>query len=152
MIIRPARIDELEDLSKLCLRAKAYWPYDEAFIAACRDELTLTERHLADDIVRVADENKQPAGVLRLVFDGISCELEMLFVDPAWIGKGVGRQLFRYAAEIALAEGATVMDVVSDPNAASFYQHMGFVQFGTYPSGSIAGRELPHLRLKLGDQ
>ena len=35
-------------LTLLALRSKAVWGYDAAFIAACRDELTLT----ADDLER----------------------------------------------------------------------------------------------------
>ncbi|MFH8382916.1 hypothetical protein ACH4E7_18490 [Kitasatospora sp. NPDC018058] len=41
MRIRPARPAEAELLTGIAVRAKAHWGYDEAFMAACRDELTL---------------------------------------------------------------------------------------------------------------
>ena len=40
--LRPARIEDLEALSALCLRSKAHWGYDAAFMAAWGQELTLT--------------------------------------------------------------------------------------------------------------
>jgi len=149
MKIRAATSEELAELSELCLRSKAYWDYDRAFIEACREELTLTTTNLEEDYVMVADDDGQSAGVVQLVLEGTTAELEKLFVDPSWIGKGIGRQLFIWALETARSNGATIMNVVADPGAAPFYEKLGFVQFGTYPSGSIAGRELPHMRLQL---
>ncbi|MGJ8527080.1 GNAT family N-acetyltransferase [Maritalea sp.] len=149
MKIRSALIDELPALSELCLRSKAYWKYDAAFIAACREELTLTPHQLDQDFIMVADDDGRLAGVVQLVLDGTTAELEKLFIDPDWIGKGVGRQLFIWAVETAKSEGATIINVVADPGAAPFYEKMGFKQFGAYPSGSVSGRELPHMRLRL---
>ena len=40
--VRAARAAEAGDLTELALRAKASWGYDAAFMAACRDELTMT--------------------------------------------------------------------------------------------------------------
>jgi hypothetical protein len=34
--LRAPRLDELEALSDLCLRSKAVWGYDAAFLEACR--------------------------------------------------------------------------------------------------------------------
>lgn len=149
MNIRRAYLYELPGLSDLCLRSKAYWKYDRAFIEACREELTVTPDNLNEDYVMVADDDGLPAGVLHLVIDGTTAELEKLFIDPKWIGKGIGRRLFKWALDTAHAKGATIMNVVADPGAAAFYEKMGFEQFGTFPSGSIAGRELPHMRLRL---
>ncbi|WP_299347865.1 GNAT family N-acetyltransferase [uncultured Maritalea sp.] len=149
MKIRKAYGHELPLLSELCLRSKAYWKYDHAFIEACREELTLTPENLADDYVMVAEDEGRAAGVVHLVLEGTTAELDKLFVDPKWIGKGVGRQLFSWALETARAKGATLMNVVADPGAAPFYERMGFKQFATVPSGSIPGRTLPHMRLQL---
>ena len=151
MNIRQAHLCELPSLSDLCLRSKAFWKYDRAFIEACREELTLTKADLESDYVMVADDEGAPAGVIHLILDGTTAELEKLFIDPNWIGKGVGRNLFRWALETARAKGATIMNVVADPGALPFYEKMGFKQFGVFASGSIAGRELPHMRLNLVD-
>jgi hypothetical protein len=39
--LRPARAEEGDLLTDLAFRSKAYWGYDEAFMAACRDELVM---------------------------------------------------------------------------------------------------------------
>lgn len=41
MLIRDARPDEAGELTELALRSKAHWGYDEAFMASCREELTV---------------------------------------------------------------------------------------------------------------
>ncbi|WP_245700178.1 hypothetical protein [Geodermatophilus siccatus] len=38
---RPAVPNEADALSRLALRSKGHWGYDEEFLAACRVELTL---------------------------------------------------------------------------------------------------------------
>lgn len=40
-VLRPAGPDEAAAISALALRSKAHWGYDEAFLAACRDDLTI---------------------------------------------------------------------------------------------------------------
>lgn len=50
--------------------------------------------------------------------------LEMLFVDPAQHGRGVGSALLRYAIEVL---GALRVDVnEQNPQAVGFYLHKGF--------------------------
>jgi hypothetical protein len=42
--IRPARPDEAGAISALALRSKGHWGYDAAFLAACRENLTIGSR------------------------------------------------------------------------------------------------------------
>ena len=149
IIIRPARIEEVGELSDLCLRSKAHWPYDAAFIEACRDELTITEHDLVQHTVRVAENAGVPIGVIRLdqIDDGF--DLEMLFVEPKCVGKGVGRQLLDWSIDHARAFGAKRITTVADPHAEPFYAHMGFKKTGVVPSDSIPGRTLPFMVLTL---
>ena len=42
LALRPARPEEAPALTELCLRSKAVWGYDAAFMQACRRELTMT--------------------------------------------------------------------------------------------------------------
>ena len=54
--------------------------------------------------------------------------IEMLFVDAASRGKGVGSLLLRYAIDHF---GANEVDVnEQNPQGIEFYQHRGFVQIG----------------------
>lgn len=51
--------------------------------------------------------------------------LEDLWVEPAWIGRGVGRLLFDHVAAEARERGARRLEWEAEPNAHGFYEHMG---------------------------
>lgn len=145
MHIRPAKAGESAILTALVLRSKAHWGYDQHFMDACRAELTLTEVDLLRREFWVAEHDGAPVGVVEVTVDGTSGEIEKLFVDPAAMGLGVGRCLMEAALEKLREAGAISVTVASDPQAAPFYERMGFELVGTVPSGSIAGRSLPQL-------
>ncbi|HEX4904830.1 MAG TPA: bifunctional GNAT family N-acetyltransferase/class I SAM-dependent methyltransferase [Acidimicrobiales bacterium] len=141
MHIRPARPGEEAALTELAMRSKAHWGYDDAFMAACRDELTIRPEHLPR--IDVADLDGRIVGMVRLEHEAI----EDLFVEPDAIGTGVGGELFRHAVRRAATEGMSRLLIDADPNAEGFYAAMGAVKVGESPSGSIAGRVLPQLEL-----
>lgn len=146
MILRAPILTECELLSELCLRSKAYWGYDSAFMEACREELTLISEVFQDSKIVVAESEGVICGLAQLdpmVPDGV---LEKLFVAPEAIGQGVGRCLFEWAVETAQGLGITNFTIDGDPNAVPFYLKMGAFQIGSSPSGSIPGRMLPHFR------
>jgi GNAT superfamily N-acetyltransferase len=149
MQLRPAKPDEAEILTELCLRSKAVWGYDEAFMRACRAELTLTARDCASALIQVAADGGVVAGVVQVTVDGETADLARLFVEPRTLRAGVGRQLFAWAAATARRHGARWMTIDADPGAAGFYRRMGAVDDGVAPSGSIPGRVLPRLKLRL---
>ena len=151
MYLRDARADELPELSELCLRSKAVWGYDLAFIEACRAELTLRPDELETTVIAVAEDGRGVAGVVQVGVDGGQAELLKLFVDPARIGSGVGRLLFDWAVAAARRAGASRLVIESDPGAAEFYRRMGARDAGMAPSGSVPGRMLPRLSCDLRD-
>ncbi len=143
MILRPPNKTELSEVSELCLRSKAYWGYDEAFMISCRDELTLTEADLCNDKVAVAEDRIGLAGVVQVSNDQTGCYLEKLFVDTDRIGQGVGKILYEWSISAAREFGAKELIVEADPDAAPFYERMGCQRKGQANSGSIQGRILP---------
>jgi GNAT superfamily N-acetyltransferase len=147
--LRPARPDEAELLTELCLRSKAVWGYDDAFMRACRAELTLTADDCADALLQVAADGDVVAGVVQVSVNGEAADLAKLFIAPGTIRSGVGRQLFDWAAAAARQRGARFLSIEADPDAAGFYRRMGAVDDGTAPSGSIPGRFLPKLKFLL---
>src|SRR5690242_11688440 len=107
--LRAGREDEAEALSGLALRSKGHWGYDARFLAACREELRLRPGEVAARRTVVVEERARDAGpagrshgVRRLVGfatlegDPPGGELGMLFVEPAAIGRGVGRLLYEH--------------------------------------------------------
>ncbi|WP_431482782.1 acetyltransferase [Pseudomonas solani] len=73
--------------------------------------------------------------------------VEMLFVDPAQHGKGIGRALLLHAID---HKGATTVDVnEQNPQAVGFYLRMGF-EVASRSELDGSGKPFPilHLRLK----
>lgn len=147
--LRPAHPDEAGLLTELCLRSKAVWGYDEAFMQACRAELTLSPADVAGGLLQVAVEGDAITGVVQVAIDGENADLAKLFIAPSTIRAGVGRVLFEWATSVARERGARWLWIEADPDAAGFYRRMGAVDDGIAPSGSIPGRVLPRLKLRL---
>ncbi|MGE0590705.1 MAG: GNAT family N-acetyltransferase [Cyclobacteriaceae bacterium] len=73
-------------------------------------------------------------------------KLEMLFLDPESIGKGVGKALTRFAIDEL---NVTEVDVnEGNVNAVAFYKHFGFEQYDRTPLDS-SGRPYPILMMRL---
>ncbi|WP_306323103.1 MULTISPECIES: GNAT family N-acetyltransferase [unclassified Streptomyces] len=148
--LRPARPDEAERLSALALRSKAHWGYDEAFMAACVDELTLRPDEITRRRTTVAeDADGRLLGLATLEGAPPVGELGLMFVDPDAIGLGVGRLLFAHVRDTARAAGFRKVSWAADPNAVPFYEAMGARHTGVIPSGSIPGRTLPLMEVAL---
>lgn len=74
--------------------------------------------------------------------------IEMLFIDPDYRGRSVGKFLTRYAVEEI---GATKVDVnEQNPQAVGFYEHLGFEIIGRSPFDG-QGKPFPLLHLKMPD-
>ncbi|QYJ04110.1 GNAT family N-acetyltransferase [Nocardioides panacisoli] len=147
--LRHARAVEAAELSRLALRSKAHWGYDEDFLEACRDELTYTADQCTSGGLVVAETNGRVRGFRLVEGDPPVGELVALFVSPDAIGQGLGGVLLRDALTDARRRGHRSLLLDADPDAEPFYRHLGAERIGTSPSGSIPGRVLPRLRFDL---
>ncbi|WP_066943033.1 GNAT family N-acetyltransferase [Streptomyces lushanensis] len=127
MRIRDARPDEARKLSGLVLRSKAHWGYDDAFLAACRAELTLSATDMTERRIVVAEDEESGAalGVASLEGEAPDGTLGLLFVEPRAIGLGVGRTLYAHVLDAARDEGFARLTIDSDPHAVGFYRALG---------------------------
>lgn len=132
------------------MRSKGHWGYDAAFLEECRADLALTAEEIASSAVVVYENESDIAGYYRLlpVGDGV-IDLDAIFVDPAAIGQGVGKRLWRHAVAQARQLGFQTMTIQSDPNAEGFYLAMGATRVGELESTVTPGRMLPLLRYAL---
>jgi GNAT superfamily N-acetyltransferase len=149
LVFRPARADDADTLSALALRSKAHWGYDREFLDRVRDELTFTPASIAGRRITVAAVAGATVGFYSLDGEPPAGELGNLSLDPASIGTGLGRRLWRHAVGAARDAGYTSLRIEADPYAEGFYIAMGAVRVGGAPSGSIPGRVLPLLRYDL---
>jgi GNAT superfamily N-acetyltransferase len=149
--ISAARLGEADDLTRLALASKRHWGYDDAFMERCASELTVRERDVGAHRVFVARDAEQVLGFYQLEpLDETCVELDMLFVEPGFIGEGVGEALLRHAMNVAREGGASTLRIVADPYAAAFYEHVGAVLVGSSISSST-GRSLPTYELSIGE-
>ena len=147
--LRDARENELPGLGQLCLRSKAVWGYDDAFMTACRTELTLRPDELQSTHLQVAECDTAVAGLAQVKVTDVDADLLKLFVEPALLRSGVGRLLFEWAIATARSLGAIRMIIEADPGATPFYERMGARHAGFARSQSIAGRMLPRMQMDL---
>ena len=140
--IRDASALDLAVLTEIAKRSKAHWGYDDAFMTACEAELAVTTGDLTDETVRIAESDGRAAGFYRLAEEAGDLHIEGFFVDPPWIGTGIGRHLWRDLEMHAARSGCPRLICQSDPNAAGFYRSMGMRE-----SASIPGRQLPMFEL-----
>lgn len=149
--LRAPENTELGILTALALRSKAHWGYSPEFMEACRDELTLCPDSLESGSIRLIEVDGRPAGFYSLEpaeDDPLAAELDLFFVEPEFIGRGLGRIMMNEAFERAARSGFERLLVQSDPHAEDFYRAMGFVCIGHRPSASLPGRMLPLLQVE----
>ncbi|PQJ79376.1 GNAT family N-acetyltransferase [Polaribacter porphyrae] len=142
MIVLATQKDS-KKLTEIALISKAFWGYSKDLIESWRKDLTITSKMISDCSVYkfVVDESIAGFYVLNLPKEN-SIELEMLFVLPNFIGKGIGKQLLFHAFEKAKEYKAKSMRLLADPNAVPFYESKGFTIIDKKES-SIEDRFLP---------
>lgn len=148
LLIRIARAGEARALSELCVRSKAHWGYNMAFMQASAKSLAISDEMIAGGCVLVAED---PRGALlgvataeRLDETG-SFDLAHFFIEPDAMRSGAGRALFRAIVQSVREAGGSRLMILADPHAVEFYERMGAARVGDAPSDAIPGRRLPLL-------
>ena len=151
LVVRLAEPSEAEVLTRLAMTAKASWGYSDAFMEACRAELTMTPTKMSAWTVRVADIDGTIYGMIAVNFGRASgnAELEDFFVDPIYQGRGVGWALISVVFKTCQSRSVRALGVDADPNAEKIYRRFGFATVGRAPSRSIPGRTLPRMEFRI---
>ncbi|MFN8378844.1 MAG: GNAT family N-acetyltransferase [Anaerolineae bacterium] len=157
LTIRTALPEEAAELVALLLRSKAVWGYDAAFMGETQRQAqrAITPETITTHPTFAAEIDRALAGFVCLcpwASDPEGIEIDWLFVDPAYIGRGVGRALVGHAAAAARQLGACRLWVVSDQNAEGFYRAMGMTRVGEEESSVQSGRMNPVLCCDLAGQ
>lgn len=147
--VRAAVESDADSLTELAVRSKGHWPYDAEFMLDARPELTITPYYLRTNPVFVGEIEGRAAGFYSLKTVGEEIELDNLFVEPRFIGYGLGKLLWQHSVERARRLGFRRMLIQSDPFAEQFYLAMGAKKIGEHPSNIRAGRMLPLLVFEL---
>lgn len=133
-------------LTEIAHAAKRHWGYPERWIESWRAILTMRPQFVAENVTYCAKEDDRIIGFYLLTTESDGMHLDHLWISPGAMGRGVGRALFKHAAEQARNLGHRGFKIEADPNAAGFYERMGAKRIGVNIT-EIEGRsrELPLL-------
>lgn len=145
--IRRGDPSEGERLRELTFASKAHWGYDAQRVRDWVDGLDFSPRSPRWQELYVAEVDGRVVAWAALVPQGETCLLDDLWVEPAWLGRGIGKELFRFAAERAREHGARTMEWGAEPYAVGFYEKMGGRQIGDHVSAW--GRLTPYMSVDL---
>ena len=148
-VLEKATNKDSEALTYLMRRSKAHWGYSSEQLKTWEDELTVTE------------EFTKSKHVNKLLIEGViagyyayslepdnNAKLESLFVDPSFIGNGIGKLLMNHFFECISRQSASRVWLESDPNAMNFYLKFGFEVVGK-KSTTIKNRYMPIMSKEL---
>ncbi len=125
MRIRKALTIEAGALTEIADQAKKHWGYPDHWIQHWQDDLTILPQYVTNNPVFVAEDKGDLLGFYALVLKAKKAELDHLWVAPAHIGTGVGKELFLHAMQNAAGQNISEVEISSDPNAEGFYRKMG---------------------------
>ncbi len=146
--IRPCRDEEGERLREIAIAAKSHWGYDIDRVRAWAAMGDFSSHGLRSKDVHVAETGGRVVGWTALIQRDDVCWLDDLWIDPEWIGKGIGSRLFRHALERGRELGARRIELEAEPNALGFYEKMGARFLRDSPPG-VWARSNPVMGLDL---
>ena len=126
--IRAARPDEGERLRQIAIDAKGHWGYDREWIHSWAAQGDFSAEALLGKPVLVAEAGDRAVGFAALLPQGAVAVLDDLWVEPAWIGRGVGTKLFEACVNRARELGAERMEWEAEPHSVGFYEKLGAVR------------------------
>lgn len=158
LYIRAASAEDAVGLTRISFASKNYWNYPDSYYKVWSAELTITPDYIANSHVFVAMHDADAIGYYAVVHlqqeqpaHGITLEkgywLEHMFVEPEFIGCGVGTRMVQHLKRFCLDRRIRRLAVLADPHARSFYEKQGFA-YQKEIASTIAGRSTPLLTLQ----
>jgi 8-oxo-dGTP pyrophosphatase MutT (NUDIX family)/N-acetylglutamate synthase-like GNAT family acetyltransferase len=127
-VLRPARNNDAADCASVYLRSRRFAIPEVPVVHDDSD----VRRWMADEViahadVTVAEVDGMVVGLMVLEADAKrrSGWVEQLYLDPSWIGRGLGEQ-FVQRAKSALADGLQLWTFQANGAAQRFYERLGF--------------------------
>jgi len=103
---------------------------DRGNLLAHPEYLILGPEGLAGGRTHVAEEDGLVVAFATWAGTAGTAELEDLFVDPAYMRRGIAAALVSRIAEVLRARGAKRLEVTANPHALDFYRAVGFIDCG----------------------
>jgi GNAT superfamily N-acetyltransferase len=126
--IRNAKTSEVDVLEDVQRRASLVWEEYRDDLLAHPEVIDVRLHDIEAGNVRVAIGSLRVLGFASLIAGRTpdAAELDGLFVDPAFMRRGIGRALVEDAVALGRARGCHRIEVTANPRALEFYVKMGF--------------------------
>ncbi len=118
---------------------------DRVDLLAHPEYLILGPEGLAEGRTYVAEEDGLVVGFATWIEIAGTIELEDLFVDPAYMRRGIAAALVKRITDVLRARGVDRLEVTANPHALGFYRAADFIdcgvaetEFGTAPRMALA--------------
>ena len=129
--IRPAVAEERLELEDLQRRASLALETYRDQLEANPDAIDLPAEQIERGDVLVAEMDGRLAGFTAVLTEQGKAELDGLFVEPELWRQGIGAALVDAAIHEARRRGLSLLTVVAEPAARTFYENCGFTAEGT---------------------
>lgn len=126
-LIRDAVPGDMAALREVFRRSSLSNNGDRMKLLAHPEALELSDLAVMEVRTRAVVADGALAGFATWLSAGDVIEIEDLFVDPEWMGQGVGRALVLDLIEIARGRGARRVEVTANQHASGFYEKAGFL-------------------------
>jgi GNAT superfamily N-acetyltransferase len=146
--IRSPAAGEGGQLKEIAISSKGFWGYEPAKVREWADRGDFSPAQLSKLTVFVAEAEERAIGWISLEPRGQVWWLADLWIEPRWIGVGVGSLLFRHGVRKAQRAGATHIEWEAEPNSIGFYEKMG-AKYLRDSDQTEWGRTLPVMGVEL---
>ena len=157
--IEKANDSDSNILTDIAFSAKRHWNYPDEYFGIWKDELTITEEYVKQNVVYKVSVEDLILGFYSIaenksdfysgeIFIQKGFWLEHIFIRPGYFEFGIGRQLINHAKNLSRNMGIKKLLVFVDPYARGFYDKVG-ANFLYNSKSSIPGRLIPVYDLKI---
>jgi GNAT superfamily N-acetyltransferase len=123
--IRPVVPEEGARLREIAIAAKSHWGYDPVRVRDWAAMGDFSPAGLRKKDFYIAAVGARVLGWAAAIDKGDVWWLDDLWIEPEWMGRGIGSRLFHHAADQGRRAGAVRMEWEAEPNALGFYERMG---------------------------
>lgn len=149
MIPEIAQPNDHKILTELTKKSKAYWGYSEEQLLVWDAALTITQEYIATHPVFKLVVGEKIVGYYSYISEENNVvKLDNLFVNPEYIGKGMGSILLNDFINRMKNSHCKRIYLDAEPYAENFYKKHGFQTFSSFET-SIKGRFMPIMELIL---
>jgi N-acetylglutamate synthase-like GNAT family acetyltransferase len=145
MNIRRAKADESEILSNIAIRSEASWNYDSNYMDNFKIIYKVTKEFISSNPTFVIEDEEKIIGFYGILINKEEAELEYLFIEPKYIGKGYGKLLWNHIVAYCRRMRIVKFVIITSPQAKEFYIRMGCIQIGEVASLIKKERKIPKL-------